>query len=192
MYRQIPICATSPQMNQPRTRVRCAIGSSRLWMLLPRSTSSAGGQSLSTVRPSHSAQLMGTSFADADRGPLAKCRSRAVAPRYRAHMPIRIGEPSPRTGRLLCGESEFIIPDEAMALTWSTRPTLWRVVNERLGTLIDEHEEETLAPEQVVAAAQIIREAFADAVGTDAAVMRDAADFLESNGRAGRDTTVAL
>jgi ligand-binding SRPBCC domain-containing protein len=44
-------------------------------MLLPRSTSSAGGQSLSTVRPSHSAQLVGTSFADADRGPLAKCRS---------------------------------------------------------------------------------------------------------------------
>lgn len=74
-------------------------------------------------------------------------------------MPIRMGEPGPRDGRILCGESEFTIRNEAMALTRSTTPTLWHVVNECLGTLIDEHEDETLTPDQAVAASQIIREA---------------------------------
>src|SRR3954467_1856953 len=105
---------------------------------------------------------------------------------------VRVGEPPPRAGRVFGGAEEHVIPDNAMALSWKGDAPIWYVINNRLGTMIDEYEEDTLTADQAIAAADILRELLAAATEPAASRLRSVADFLEWHGGAGHEVIFVL
>ena len=104
----------------------------------------------------------------------------------------QITEPPPRRGRLLAGAEQHVIPAEAMAASWQVEKPVWYLINDRLGTLIDEYEDETLTSDQAVVAADVIRASVATEAEQTASALQAAADFLEWHGGAGDEVRVVL
>src|SRR3954447_23635976 len=97
-----------------------------------------------------------------------------------------------RTGRLFGGSDQHIIPADAMALSWASDKPVWYLINDRLDTLIDEYEEETLSPQQAIAAADLLRASLIGIADPSAQMLRAAADFIEWHGGAGDTVRIAL